>query len=933
MTLRKLLQLDFKAPPFLSIIQLGRNKVSHLTWVVMTKIWLSIVLLFFTINAHSDLFLDKTLAPADYRQEIAILESEIHSTIIHIGVPTLALMYDLDGLVEFGWSEYWTQERGTTMGGSLSCNRSGGYDYEVTRTDFQKLEGLLEIDACGFSGIQVSGTVSVTYDDSQWPRCSDCSDLSVQHTPPLIATFKNLNVSSSNGETYNYSGQMSCYGYYSSPAITASVEVPVLIPDSFSFTRYDYQVPLFGSEPLWEKDSLSRDASGQIRSFTNYVVHNCDFDNVIVSVGDSTHTINGLKFIVPDVFISPEDNEAFYTIGAGHRSRNQDINSGPWRNDRSLRDYFDHQEFGRLYFATSTSRRALQALRYVTVRGDDQDQILELEIVEQHNGYNYNIWDFDLNFDVIGIDVFTFETFPARSLIADTLGSWVKRTEEYSQYQCDDLYNCLLSDFFYIDSFGQLMVSDTDSDGIVDEVDIDDDNDGVNDLDDAFPLNASETEDTDSDGMGNNFDSDDDGDGTLDINDAFPLDSGETTDTDGDGIGDNADPGVRVSAGQTIELSIIGETLTSASGETLTIQSNATAASLNVTAVTPDGAGFITVWPCGVTRPNASSLNFVSGDVAPNGVIAPIGSNGSVCFYSSASTEVIVDVAGWFEGESFVGATPQRLVDTRDGTGGQQGQLVSNAPLVVQATNISATTATGVATTIPSVVTSVALNITVVNPAAAGFITVYPCDAPRPLASNVNYVADQVVANGVIAPVSASGEVCVYSQAATDVIVDLAGWFPGDAFTGATPTRLVDTRDGTGTPLAKLQPSGQLSVTVQGALLSVSGNAAQVPLDATAAALNVTVVNPESSGFVTVWPCSAARPIASNLNFTAGKVVANNVVAPIGGQGNVCFYSNVPTDLIVDISGYFTGESGNQFVGAAPKRFVDTRSSLGPAPQ
>jgi hypothetical protein len=173
----------------------------------------------------------------------------------------------------------------------------------------------------------------------------------------------------------------------------------------------------------------------------------------------------------------------------------------------------------------------------------------------------------------------------------------------------------------------------------------------------------------------------------------------------------------------------------------------------------------------------------------------------------------------------------------------------------------------------------------------------------------------------------------VYSQAATDVIVDLAGWFPGDAFTGATPTRLVDTRDGTGTHLAKLQPSGQLSVTVQGALLSVSGNAAQVPLDATAAALNVTVVNPESSGFVTVWPCSAARPIASNLNFTAGKVVANNVVAPIGGQGNVCFYSNVPTDLIVDISGYFTGESGNQFVGAAPKRFVDTRSSLGPAPQ
>jgi hypothetical protein len=61
--------------------------------------------------------------------------------------------------------------------------------------------------------------------------------------------------------------------------------------------------------------------------------------------------------------------------------------------------------------------------------------------------------------------------------------------------------------------------------------------------------------------------------------------------------------------------------------------------------------------------------------------------------------------------------------------------------------------------------------------------------------------------------------------------------------------------------------------------------------------------------------------------------VANNVVAPIGDQGNVCFYASQNTDITVDVSGYFTGESDNQFVGAAPKRFVDTRSSLGPVPQ
>ncbi len=83
--------------------------------------------------------------------------------------------------------------------------------------------------------------------------------------------------------------------------------------------------------------------------------------------------------------------------------------------------------------------------------------------------------------------------------------------------------------------------TDTDGDGIGDNKDSDDDNDLVSDTNDAFPLNASESLDTDNDGAGDNADADDDGDGTLDVNDAFPLDSSETVDTDNDGIGNNAD--------------------------------------------------------------------------------------------------------------------------------------------------------------------------------------------------------------------------------------------------------------------------------------------------------------------------------------------------------------------------------------------------------
>ena len=82
---------------------------------------------------------------------------------------------------------------------------------------------------------------------------------------------------------------------------------------------------------------------------------------------------------------------------------------------------------------------------------------------------------------------------------------------------------------------------DSDQDGIPNQKDPDDDNDGVDDAADAFPLDASETADVDGDGTGDNADKDDDNDGVIDLEDVFPLDPNESKDSDKDGIGDNAD--------------------------------------------------------------------------------------------------------------------------------------------------------------------------------------------------------------------------------------------------------------------------------------------------------------------------------------------------------------------------------------------------------
>ena len=97
-----------------------------------------------------------------------------------------------------------------------------------------------------------------------------------------------------------------------------------------------------------------------------------------------------------------------------------------------------------------------------------------------------------------------------------------------------------------------------------------------------------------------------------------------------------------------------------------------------------------------------------------------------------------------------------------------------------------------------------------------------------------------------------------------------------------------------------------------------------VPVSAGASAvvLNVTVTDPLASGFVTVWPCGAPLPTASNVNFVAGQTVANAVVSQVGVGGAVCVSSNTGVDLVVDVQGYFTGAA---YTGITPDRFLDTR--------
>jgi hypothetical protein len=173
-----------------------------------------------------------------------------------------------------------------------------------------------------------------------------------------------------------------------------------------------------------------------------------------------------------------------------------------------------------------------------------------------------------------------------------------------------------------------------------------------------------------------------------------------------------------------------------------------------------------------------------------------------------------------------------------------------------------------------------------------------------PNASNLNYIANQTIPNAVITKIGSNGKVCIYTSAPTNIIADVNGWFPAaNSFTGLEPARLLDTRPGGNTVDAQDASSG-LRVTNSVYELQITGRG-NVPTNAAAVALNVTVTGTTAEGYLTIWPCGTTMPNASNLNYIANQTIPNAVITKIGSNGKVCIYNSAPTNIIADVNGWF----------------------------
>ncbi len=266
--------------------------------------------------------------------------------------------------------------------------------------------------------------------------------------------------------------------------------------------------------------------------------------------------------------------------------------------------------------------------------------------------------------------------------------------------------------------------------------------------------------------------------------------------------------------------------------------------------------------------------------------------------------------------------TPARVLDTRIGVGSPATPIPGGTSRAVQVTGQGGVPASGV--------TSVVMNVTVTQPTTGGYLTVYPSDASLPLASNLNFKAGQTVPNLVTVRVGAAdGKVKVYNSAgATHVIFDVAGWYGSDPAGGnfynpVDPSRILDTRDGTG---------GILGVVGHGAggtkTFQVTGNG--VPASATAVVLNATVTGSTANSYLTLYPANEALPLASNLNFTTGQTVPNLVIVKLSPAGTIKIYNNAGyVHVILDVAGWFEPGAGTHFRGLTPGRILDTRTGTG----
>ncbi|HEX8811490.1 MAG TPA: hypothetical protein VF742_05815, partial [Terracidiphilus sp.] len=325
------------------------------------------------------------------------------------------------------------------------------------------------------------------------------------------------------------------------------------------------------------------------------------------------------------------------------------------------------------------------------------------------------------------------------------------------------------------------------------------------------------------------------------------------------------------------------------------IPSSASAYSLNVTVVPHGSLGYLTVWPSGQTRPLISTLNSHDGRTKANAAVVPAGVNEAVSIYGSDTTDVVLDINGYFVPASgntalaFYPVPPCRVVDTRNPDGPLAGPFLTGG----QAREFPVLTSPCM---VPGDAQAYSMNFTAVPHGPLGYLTVWPSGQSQPYVSTLNAPTGTVTANAAIVPVGTSGEISAFADDDTDLIIDINGYFAATGQGGlslypSTPCRLLDTRSTSGVI------AGELTV-------NIAGGPCGIPAAAQTYIFNATVVPASSLGFLSLWPDGQSQPLVSTLNASDSATASNMAIVPTL-NGLIDAFASSSTQLILDISSFF----------------------------
>lgn len=213
---------------------------------------------------------------------------------------------------------------------------------------------------------------------------------------------------------------------------------------------------------------------------------------------------------------------------------------------------------------------------------------------------------------------------------------------------------------------------------------------------------------------------------------------------------------------------VAGQTRTFPIQSACGIPSTAQAYSLNFAAVPSAPLGYITAWPTGQNQPTVASLNAPAGTVTANAAIVGAGNGGSIDVFASNTTDLVIDINGYFApmsagGLSLYNMTPCRVLDTRKPIGtppftGEKDVVVSGGPCSLPMAQ------------------AYVLSATVVPATSLGYLTMWPQGQSQPKVATLNALDAAITSNMAIVP-TANGSVSAWATNATQLILDIFGYF------------------------------------------------------------------------------------------------------------------------------------------------------------